>query len=256
MRTYATTVIIILSAAMMFTSACRKITGIGGNNQVVSETRQLVSFNEVDNEGTFNVYISHDTVFSARVEAESNLVPYIQTIVNGNTLRISTRENLKNNQPMNVYVTTPIIKGATLSGSGTVMLDSLDTDFLDVVLSGSGKISGYATTNQLNTRISGSGNITLESYTNSSNINISGSGDIGLTGESSSGSFTISGSGHISSYNYTQSDCIAKISGSGDMYLNVTDHLDVTISGSGNVYYIGNPTITVKITGSGKVISQ
>ncbi len=241
---------------MMFTTACRKITGIDGNNQVVSEKRQVVSFNKVVNEGTFNVYITHDSVFSATVVAESNLIPHIRTIVNGNTLIIDTRENLNNNQPMNVYVTTPIIQGATLSGSGTVILDSLDTDFLDVILSGSGKISGYATTNQLNTLISGSGNITLESYTNSNNTNISGSGNIDLTGESSSGSFTISGSGHISSYNYTQSDCIAKISGSGDMYLNVTDHLDVNISGSGSVYYIGNPTITVKITGSGQVFSQ
>ena len=256
MKTYTTTIIIVLSVAMMFTTACRKITGIDGNNQVVSETRQVVSFNKVENEGTFNVYIKHDSVFSATVVAESNLIPHIRTIVNGNTLIIDTRENLNNNQPMSVYVTTPIIQGATLSGSGTIMLDSLDTDFLDVVLSGSGKISGYATTNQLNTLISGSGNITLESYTNSNNTNISGSGNIDLTGESSSGSLTISGSGHISSYNYTQSDCIAKISGSGDMYLNVTDYLDVNISGSGSVYYIGNPTITVKITGSGQVISQ
>jgi hypothetical protein len=256
MKIYTTAIILLLSATMIFNTACHKITGIGGNNQVATETRQVVSFNEVDNEGSFNVYISHDSVFSATVEAESNLIPYIQTIVNGNTLRIDTRENLKNNQPMNVYVTTPIIRGATLSGSGTIVLDSLETDYLDIVLSGSGKISGFTITNQIDTRISGSGNVSMESYTNSSNFNISGSGNFDLTGESSSGVFTISGSGNINSYNYQQSDCIAKISGSGDMYLNVTDHLDVNISGSGSVYYIGNPTITVKITGSGQVISQ
>ena len=256
MKSYATTIIIVLSVVMMFTSGCVKIHGIDGNNQVTTETRKVVSFNKVENEGVFNVYIKHDSIFSATIEAESNLIPHIRTIVNGNTLIIDTRENLVNYKPMNVYVTTPIIQGAILSGSGSIVLDSLDTDFLDVVLSGSGRISGYTITNQLNTRISGSGSISLESYTNSNNTNISGSGDIDLIGESSSGSFVISGSGHISSYNYTQADCIAKISGSGDMYLNVTDHLDVTISGSGNVYYIGNPTITVKITGSGQVISQ
>ena len=96
----------------------------------------------------------------------------------------------------------------------------------------------------------------MESYTNSSDARISGSGNIDLTGESSSGSFTISGSGHISSYNYSQIDCISKISGSGDMYLNVSEKLDVTISGSGSVYYIGDPSLNVKITGSGRVIKQ
>lgn len=256
MRTYTTIIIVLLSLATLFNTGCRKHFKIVGNNQIESEDRQLLSFNKVDNQGEFNVYIKQDSIFSARVVAESNLVPYIRTIVNGNTLLIDTRENMKNNQPMSIYVTTPIIQGAYLSGSGYVLLDSLDTDFLEVILSGSGRITGYTKTNQLNTRISGSGDITLESITNTCYTTISGSGNTDLTGESSSGSFTISGSGQISSYNFLQTDCIAKISGSGNMYLNVTEKLDVTISGSGSVFYIGNPSITVKITGSGQVISQ
>ena len=246
----------IIAATVLWSSGCSKYPKIVGNNQVETEQRQLVSFNKVDNEGTFNVYIRQDSIFSATVVAESNLIPHIRTIVSGNTLNIDTRENLQNNVPMDIYITTPIIQGAYLSGSGYVYLDSLDTDYLEVVLSGSGRMNGYTTTNQINTRISGSGNIDLESYTNICNPNISGSGDIGLTGESSSGSFTISGSGRINSYNFIQSDCIAKISGSGDMYLNVIENLDVNISGSGSVYYVGNPSLNVKITGSGQVFKQ
>ncbi len=238
----------IIAATILGTASCRKYYKIEGNNQVTTETRQLVSFNKVDNSGTFNVYVKQDSVFTATVEAESNLIPYVRTIVNGNTLTIDTRENLKTNYPVNVYVTTPIIQGVELSGSGYVHIDSLDTDYLEVLLSGSGNINGYALTNSLDTRISGSGNIELESYTNSSNVSISGSGNIDLFGESSSGTFTISGSGQLSSYNYTQNECVAKISGSGNMYLNVTDLLDVTISGSGSVYYLGTPAVTVKIT--------
>jgi hypothetical protein len=96
----------------------------------------------------------------------------------------------------------------------------------------------------------------LESYTNSSDIRISGSGNIYLIGESSSGSFSISGSGQIKSSGFSQYECLAKISGSGDMFLNVSDFLDVTIAGSGSVYYIGDPSINVKITGSGQLIKQ
>jgi len=251
-----TFLILSILSTIVIISACSKYPKIEGNGQMAVETRQLVSFNKVDNTGTFNVYIKQDSVFSAKIEAESNLIPHVRTIINGNTLKIDTRENLKENYPVNVYVTTPIIQGVELSGSGFVSIDSLDTDYLEIALSGSGKIQGYTETNSLVAKISGSGNIDLESYTNSSDIRISGSGSINLAGESSSGSFSISGSGQINSFSFQQNECVAKISGSGDMFLQVIDYLDVTISGSGSVYYIGDPSINVKITGSGQLIKQ
>lgn len=249
-------IISILSVTLIWSAGCKKYPYINGNGQITTEQRQLVSFNQIENSGTFNVYIKQDSVFTATVEAESNLIPYVRTLVNGNTLEIDTRENLRENYPINVYVTSPTVQNVKLSGSGYVLMDSLDTDYLEVVLSGSGQMDGYATTNSLTAKISGSGNINLEAYTNTSDIRISGSGDINLTGESGSGSCTISGSGQINSYSFTQDECYAKISGSGNMFLNVVDYLDVIISGSGNIYYIGDPSITVSITGSGQLIKQ
>jgi len=249
-------IINILAVIILLTPACSKYPKIEGNGQMAIETRQLVSFNKIDNTGTFNVYIKQDSVFSVTIQAESNLVPHVRTIINGNTLKIDTRENLKENYPVNVFVSTPVIEGAYLSGSGFVSLDSLDTDYLEIALSGSGKIQGYTETNSLVVKISGSGIIDLASYTNTSDIRISGSGDIYLTGASSSGSFSISGSGQIKSSGFSQNECVAKISGSGDMFLNVSDFLDVTIAGSGSIYYIGNPSTNVKITGSGQLIKQ
>jgi hypothetical protein len=256
MKKYLILLIVIFSAAIFLMSGCRKYPRIVGNNQVTTETRQLVSFDRVENDGTFHVYIEQDSVFSATVQAESNLIPHIRTRVNGSTLIIDTRENLNNNAPMNIYVTTPIIQGAYLSGSGSLTLDSLYTQHMDVVISGSGSASGYITGTSLVTRISGSGTINLEAYTSTCSTSISGSGDTDLLGETLNGNFSISGSGSIRSYNFTQKECIAKISGSGSMYLNVSDKLDVTISGSGSVYYIGEPALNVKITGSGQVIKQ
>ena len=68
--------------------------------------------------------------------------------------------------------------------------------------------------------------------------------------------FNISGSGAVKAYDLELDECHAKISGSGDMYVNVHDLLDVIISGSGSVYYIGYPEIHTNISGSGKVISM
>ncbi len=246
----------ILASIIFWSTGCRKPFGIEGNGQVVSETRQMVSFNRVVNEGVFNVFIQQDSIFEVTVEAESNLIPHIRTLVNGNTLIIDTRENLKNYYPMNIYVRTPFIDGVYLAGSGFIHLDSLDTDNLEVDISGSGRITGEVTSNYLRTNISGSGSIALYAVSSSTDTKISGSGDIELIGESFSGTHTISGSGNVRAYSFYQNEVIAKISGSGNMYLNVSEILDVTISGSGSVFYLGDPLLTVKITGSGTVIKQ
>lgn len=256
MKKYTIIASTLILAALLVVTGCRKYPRIEGNGQVTSEMRQLVSFDRIENNGSFNVYIRQDSVFSARVEAESNLIPHIRTRVNGNTLIIDTRENLRSNYAINIYITTPVIQGAYLKGSGTVLIDSLDTDYIEVDLSGSGRMSGYITASTLVTRISGSGSINLEAYTNQCNARISGSGDMDIIGNTGDGDFVISGSGNIRTYNFIQETCIARISGSGNMYLNVTELLDVTISGSGSVYYIGEPSVNVTITGSGKVIKQ
>ena len=245
-----------IGTVLFWSSGCRKPFGISGNNQVTTETRQMVSFDEIVNEGSFNVYITQDSIYQVIVEAESNLIPHIKTRVNGNTLIIETKESLNNNSPMNIYVKTPVLYSVDLEGSGLISIDSLNTDHLNVEINGSGNINGEVVANSVNTKISGSGNITFEAYTTSIDTKISGSGNIDLRGESNTGTFTISGSGNINSYNFTQKDCTAKISGSGNMYLNVTDFLDASISGSGSIFYIGNPQITVSITGSGSVIHQ
>jgi hypothetical protein len=246
----------VILLAILSTTGCRKYAKIEGNNQIETEKRNLVSFDKVDNEATFNVYIRHDSLYTATVEAESNLIPHIRTIVNGNTLEIDTRENLRNNYPINIYVTAPVIHGAYLSGSGFVVLDSIKSDFMEVSLSGSGKISGQVTADNTVTKISGSGDISLESVTSAMDARISGSGNLDLLGSGTTNQFTISGSGEIRSYNFEQNHCDARISGSGDMFLNVSEQLNVNISGSGSVYYVGDPSLNVTITGSGKVIKQ
>jgi len=256
MKTKLNILLGLLIITALWTTGCRKYPRIVGNNQVASEDRGLVSFDQVKNEGTFNVIVKQGANYSAVVEAESNLIPHIRTLVNGNTLVIDTRENLKNYQPMNIYVTAPTITGITLSGSGYMLADSIYSENMSVEISGSGKIEGYIDADYSLARISGSGDIYLECYTNSLDARISGSGNLYVNGVGNDNQFTISGSGQIHGYNFEQNICNARISGSGDMFLNVEEKLNVDISGSGSIYYIGDPQMNISITGSGKVYNQ
>lgn len=254
---YRTSLILIaISLLTLFYTGCRKSIGINGNGNVITETRQMYSFNAIESKATFNVYIEQDSIYQVVVEAESNLVPYVQTKVNGNTLIITTNENMRENYPINVYVKTPTLNSIELSGSGIVQSDTIVTQNLSVKLSGSGNMNGAVISSMSNLVLTGSGNINY--YLDSDNLTstISGSGAINLIGTATNSGNVISGSGNLNAFSLMSDNVQATISGSGDMYVNAQKQLNVTISGSGNVHYIGDPTLNVNISGSGSVIKQ
>ena len=254
--TYITGLIVFLTFIIIWNTGCRKYPFLEGNGSVTRETRMIVSFNKIENQGDFNVYYIYDTVFRVVIEAESNLIPYIRTVVNGNTLEIDTRENLNNNYAMKVTVHSPVLKAVTLSGSGIINTGSVTSDNFEVKLSGSGLIYGDIVSHNFNLLISGSGEVDYAVTSINTKAVISGSGKIKLTGESTFADYLISGSGNIESYNLLLNECTAKISGSGNIYTNVSDYLNVIISGSGSLYYLGYPDIDSVITGSGQVIGM
>ena len=138
---------------------------------------------------------------------------------------------------MEVFITTPFLEGVKQSGSGIISTDYFVADNFNVVISGSGIIETAVDANTVDTNISGSGNLFI-------------------SGNALHGEFTISGSGKVEAYDLDLRDCSAKISGSGNIWVNVERFLLASISGSGNVFYIGNPDIEMHVSGSGSVIHE
>lgn len=247
---------VLLSVVAISTQSCYKPFRLNGNGDVQTSTRQSFSFDAIDNQADFNVYVEHDSIFQIVVQAEANLIPHIMTNVNGNTLIIDTKANLHNNYPINIYVKTPTLNNITLSGSGLIQTDTIVTDHFSVNLSGSGDINGSVVSSNCNINLNGSGSIFYNVVAQNTSSTISGSGIIDLSGSSGNGNHVISGSGDLNSFSFLQNIVDAKISGSGNMFISVSEHLDATISGSGSIYYVGNPTTNINISGSGSVIRQ
>jgi hypothetical protein len=255
MKTRKVIPVLMIIAAMMSLTGCYKPWHhVEGNMDVQTETRDVSSFEKVYNEGTFEVYVIQDGESKVEIEAESNLIPLIRTRIEGSALVVDTKDDLRNNFPMKVYVHTDEIREVRLSGSGILSGENIETGDLDIELSGSGEISFAGNAEDVNVDLSGSGNMELNLLCSTIQADISGSGNIDLTGTASSGELRISGSGNLNAYEFALQTCQAKISGSGCMYLNVEDHLEVTISGSGDVYYLGTPVIETHISGSGNII--
>jgi hypothetical protein len=237
-----TTKIKILSAftlLLLGTSSCIEELFIEGNGMARTEIRDDEGFNEISSSGDFEIHVSPGTSYSVEITAESNLLPYISTNVDGKKLKIKTTgaHSLRQTLPIEIYITTPTLKGLALSGSGFIKTGSFMSDKFDITLSGSGDIITDISCDELNSGVSGSGSITA-------------------TGDALRSKLFISGSGKIKLYNLEQDDCEAVISGSGDVFVNASRTLDARISGSGRVYYVNHPTITTSISGSGAVVNK
>jgi hypothetical protein len=229
---------ILLMAAGLGLMSCNKHR-IEGNNHMTTETRETGSFEKVKASAFYAVNIHNDSLSRVVISAEENIIPYIKTEISGNTLILGTRSNfnLKPNYGIVVDVYTPVLKGIQLSGSGSVN-------------------SEYFSSSSMESGISGSGDISLWTDTPDLDLDISGSGSYYVKGSSNLATYTISGSGSIRASDMAVTNCYATISGSGTMHVNVSDELHVHISGSGDIYYSGSPTVDMNISGSGKVIHE
>jgi len=227
------------SLLFLATTGCIENFIIDGNGIPVTEVRPANNFNKVISSGDFEVYITKGMKLEVVVNAEQNILPYIETTFSENTLLISQRSlhNFKTRLPMKVYVTLPVLTGVNQSGSGLITTD-------------------YFSAERIGLFVSGSGSITTSVDANIVDASISGSGWLKITGDATESNLTISGPGNINSHNLMVNNCNAIISGSGYMQVYALKAISARISGSGNVYYTGNPGVETKISGSGKVIRE
>ena len=215
---------------------------VKGNGNLKNETRQVSEFTSLSARGPMDVQIDYGNSNSIKIEADENLLPYIETTVENGKLIIEPKINfhLKSRSKIVVYVSMTKIKELQLSGSGNI--------------NGSG---AFTSDDETEIGVSGSGNIKLNSV-NFKNlaVNISGSGNIQLkAGSANDLKASVSGSGNIDCSGVTSENADVKISGSGNTSVNVNKSLSANISGSGNVFYKGSATnISTKVVGSGKAI--
>lgn len=225
-------------AMLLFAAtSCIEDFTIRGNGIAATQVRLVPGFDKIKSSGDFQVHITKGTRNEVVVNAEENLLPFIETSVSGNTLLIDIPglHNVRNRLPMNVYITVPTLAGIKQSGSGNITTDYFNTDKMELFISGSGSISTAVDANVVDASISGSGWIKVAGDANQSNL-------------------AVSGSGNIDSHNLMVNYCNAIISGSGNMQVYALKTIYARISGSGNVYYAGNPQVDTSISGSGKVI--
>ena len=208
-----------------------------GSGNVISETRDISNFQEVNLQGFGNLNIEQGDVESITIQAEDNVLPLISTEVNNGILKISFKKPFLNVIPtkdINFNLKVKNLKNIDLSGAANIVGSNLTADQLKIVTSGAGKIK-------------------LNFNADSLVVNLSGTGSIELSGKVPLQKIIISGAGNYQAKNLESKSCAIVISGFGNATINATDSLDITISGAGNVNYTGNPKLSQQINGLGKI---
>lgn len=186
-----------------------------GSGDVVTETREVGGFQEIDVRGSGEVIVDVTGTESLTVEADDNILPLLETEVDNGVLVLSVESNIDPTVGPKYTITAATLQGVSIAGSGDVTATGLDVDEFSV--------------------------------------DIAGSGDVSPTGTAASLSVSIAGSGSYRGEDLVVETGSVDVAGSGRATVNVTDELDVDISGSGEVEYIGSPTVTQSISGSGDV---
>jgi hypothetical protein len=192
--------------------------------------------------GNHKVIVTAARGQSVRAVGDKDTLDRLEIEVEGRALKIrnknssgswlSWRGDIK---PATIYVSTPALKGVTLSGSGDVSIDRLRGDELAATLSGSGDLAiADATGRHLEATLSGSGDMAIAGACEASKLRVAGSGDIAA--------------GKLKCRTVD-----ASIAGSGDVSITASRSVVGRIAGSGSIDVYGPAKCEAKTVGSGRL---
>jgi hypothetical protein len=225
--------------ASTFLAACDFVSGkrVKGNGNVKTEDRTEGAFTGVESRSNFSTYVGIGPQ-SIKIEAEENLLPYIETYVENGILRIDTKDGfwLKTNRSVKIYITSPRLNKIHVSGTGDVEGTTKITD-----------------SSKIDLEITGNANMKLDVDAPEVISELSGNGDISLKGQTRDFNGKSTGNGHIRALDLQTENSKIEIYGNGTAEVSASVKLDVTIGGNGSVSYKGNAQPSTHITGNGSI---
>ncbi|OQV20731.1 hypothetical protein BV898_05312 [Hypsibius exemplaris] len=245
--------LVILALTLGLTLSASKSLNIP-HGDVMRENRTLnaSSFGRITVHGPMSVSVFLGAVQAIVVEADSTVMPFVNTFLGPSNLTPELVVQLNDSSPCQIY-------GKYLCDIHLNVTTTNATELNEIHLTGSGSIKVHPTLNitSLVLRNSGSGSVVASSVfaSNSVRVGLSGSGEIKVSGSTNKANLTLSGSGSFYGLDLQTTGVVAVMSGSGNGEISVSSQLKATLTGSGSLRYRGNPpTESVLSTGTGRVI--
>jgi Putative auto-transporter adhesin, head GIN domain len=217
----------IVSFFLLFSfSSCVNIfqNSITGDGNVVSEMREIPSFNAIKASAGLNVNVRFGEERSEiEVLADENLHEHIKTEVSNGVLKIYTRKNIRKARSKDIYVYAGDINELDVSSAAQIIGENiLIADKLDIVASSAGKIG-------------------LELDCSYVEVNVSSSAAVLLAGRTKTFDAEASSAGEIHARDFQTEECKIGVSSAAKAEINVMQSLSADASSAGNIVFTGNP---------------
>lgn len=236
-RSSSRSVSLVVLPILLLVLACDAVVlkrGVEGSGNRVAQVRDIPEFDRVSISGDFEVLIVAGTATVLRLEGDDNLLPLLETEVDGGTLRIRPRRSIRPMDRVLIEIGTPRLAAVETSGSSDMRVTGVRSPAFNASVSGSGSVHAEGSFGRLTTSVTGSGNVVGKGEAETIAVRVSGSGDVDLLAVRAR-SAEVDGSG------------------SGDVAVHATERLDVSLSGSGDVRYAGTPAVRSSTSGSATV---
>jgi hypothetical protein len=225
-------VIVVLGSSCMFDGHKVK-----GNGNVTTQSRSVGDINGVELHTSFDVKLFEGSPSDVKIEAEENIIQYIDLRVENGVLNIRTQDNvwLRTKKDVKIYVTAPSFSRVENSGSGNITCDT--------------KISNDS---KMNIDVTGSGDVKLDIDAPEVDATLTSSGNVKLSGETKMFRGEVTGSGDIRAMELLAEEANVQVTGSGGIDIYSSVKVKASITGSGDIRYKGGAqVVSSSKTGSG-----
>ena len=238
-KIFLITALLLLSLVLM---ACSipVIKVVKGSNVMATESRDVGNFDAIQLDGAGKLVITQGETMALQIEAEDNILPYLESSVVGNTLELGFQDHfwqrtLLPTETITYSLVVTDLNALTFNGAGDLEMNQLATDELSIVVNGAGQV-------QIN-----------DLTANSLKIQINGTGDVSVAGEVTTQAIGIDGAGTVKNGDLKSSTTFITANGLGVATVWATDQLEVTFNGGGTLNYYGEPSIIQNINGAADI---
>jgi len=210
-----------------------------GSGNVSTETRTISgSYGKVALKGSMDVEFTQGPAQPAIIEADDNILPYIELNVHDDELVVDMKDDIsiRSHHGIKIKITAPDVYQLSLAGSGNIVV----TNTLE-------------NTEPVRFKLTGQGNVVAAVNSPKVIASSAGSGDMKLKGETKDLEVSMAGSGNFDGGELHTENTKVTIAGSGNADVHASMKLNAKIVGSGDVSYKGSPEVTSNIAGSGSV---
>jgi len=230
-----------LVAMGLSTSGCASDHG-GSPGPTVERNYQVGAFDRLDLAGAYDATVRTGPAPSVHAKGGENVLDRLVVEVKDGKLLIHPKERhgfhwgWGNSGKVELTITVPQLRGATLAGAGGINIDKVQGDTFEGTVAGSGGLTvGSLNVQDLKLAIAGAGDAKA------------------VGGTARTAKYEIAGSGGVDAGGVTTEQLKVSIAGSGNIKAHASGTADVSIMGSGDVDVTGGAKCTVHKAGSGDV---